>query len=305
MFSSLIKQKALQLGFDACGICKAEFAEEHAGYFKQWLDEAYNGEMSYLSKNMEKRCNSSLLVENAKSVIVVALNYFPKKKQRPDVPQFSYYAYGKDYHWVVKDKLQQLYNYIHRELFPFTGRIFCDTAPVLEKYHAQKAGLGWIGKNTQLIIPGKGSFFFLGEIVIDKELEYDTPLDDRLGDKCGTCAKCIDVCPTKALVAPRRLNATQCLSYLSIEYKGQLLVPLSEEYIYGCDICNKVCPHNRFAQATMIEEFKPSGDFLSLTKKQILQMDEDTFNEIFKKSAIKRIGLKQLKRNLNVSEFCF
>ena len=288
MISSLIKQKALQLGFEACGICKAEFAGEHAGYLQQWLDEGYHGEMSYLNKNVEKRCNSSLLVENAKSVIVVALNYFPEEKQRPDVPQISYYAYGKDYHLVVKDKLQQLYNYIHQQLFPVTGRIFCDTAPVLEKYHAQKAGLGWIGKNTQLIIPGKGSFFFLGEIVLDRELDYDTPQEN----KCGTCRKCIDACPTKALAASGLLNATRCISYLSIEYKGVLKNPLPDNQIYGCDICNKACPHNLHAKATTVKEFKPSDAFLNLNREQILQMDEDTFNEVFKDSAIKRIAWK-------------
>ena len=293
MSSSLIKQKALQLGFEACGICKAEFAGEHAGYLQKWLDKGYHGEMSYLSKNVEKRCNPSLLIENAKSVIVVALNYFPEKKQHPDAPQISYYAYGKDYHLVIKDKLQQLYNYIHQELFPVTGRIFCDTAPVLEKYHAQKAGLGWIGKNTQLIIPGKGSFFFLGEIILDCELDYDMPQEN----KCGSCRKCMDACPTQALIAPGLLNATLCVSYLSIECKGILENPLPDNQIYGCDICNKVCPHNQQAKATTVKEFKPSDAFLNLTKEQILQMDENTFNDIFKESAVKRIGLQQLKRN--------
>jgi len=294
MFSSLIKQKALQLGFEACGICKAEFTNEHAGYLQEWLAKEYHGEMSYMNRNVEVRSDSSLLLENAKSVIVVALNYFPEKKQHPNAPQFSCYAYGKDYHSVVKDKLQQLYNYIHQEFFPINGRIFCDTAPVLEKYHAQKAGLGWIGKNTQLIIPGKGSFFFLGEIVLDCELECDTPQEN----KCGSCCKCIDACPTQALIAPGLLNAPRCISYLSIENKGILGNPLPNNQIYGCDICNKACPHNQQAKATTVEEFKPSDAFLNLDREQILQMDEDTFNEIFKESAVKRIGLKGLLKNL-------
>jgi len=300
MISSLIKQKALRLGFDACGVCKAEFANEHAQYLKQWLDKGYNGEMLYMNKNLEKRCDSSLLIENAKSVIVVALNYYPEKKQKPEVPQIAYYAYGKDYHIVMKEKLQLLYDYINANVLPINGRTFCDTAPVLEKYHAQKAGLGWIGKNTQLIIPGKGSFFFLGGIVIDKELDYDVPV----GDKCGKCTKCIDACPAKALVAPRMLNASQCFSYLSIEHKeettfggSQLSNPLSGAYIYGCDICNKVCPYNRLAQATAIEYFKPSDAFLNLDANQINQMNEEEFAEIFKDSPVKRIGLERLKRN--------
>ncbi|MDR0232252.1 MAG: tRNA epoxyqueuosine(34) reductase QueG [Dysgonamonadaceae bacterium] len=293
MFSSLIKQKALQLGFEACGICKAEFTNEHAEYLHQWLDKGYYGEMSYMNRNVEVRSDSSLLIENAKSVIVVALNYFPEKKQHPDAPQFAYHAYGKDYHLVVKEKLQQLYNYI-QELFPVDGRIFCDTAPLLEKYHAQKAGLGWIGKNTQLIIPGKGSFFSLGAIVLNRELDYDTPQENR----CGNCRKCVDACPTQALVAPGLLNATRCISYLSIENKSMLGKPLSNNQIYGCDICNKACPHNQQAKATMVEEFKPSDAFLNLDKEQILQMNEDTFNDIFKESGVKRIGLKGLLKNL-------
>ena len=300
MNSSLIKQKALQLGFEACGICRAEFAGEHAGYLREWLNRGYHGEMLYLSKNVEKRCNPSLLVENAQSVIVVALNYFPEKKQRSEVPQFAYYAYGKDYHLVIKEKLQELYHYIQQELFPFTGRIFCDTAPILEKYHAQKAGLGWIGRNTQLIIPAKGSFFFLGEIVLDRELDYDTPQKNN----CGTCRNCMDACPTQALIVPGLLNTNRCISYLTIEYKGTLKNPLQDNQIYGCDICNKICPHNQYAKATMVKEFKPSEVFLNLDREQILQMDEDTFNEIFEDSAVKRINLQKLKRNLSDSSFC-
>ncbi len=295
MSSSLIKQKALQLGFEACGICRAEFAGKHAQYLQQWLDKGFYGEMSYLNRNVDKRCDSSLLVENAKSVVVTALNYYPEKKQKPGAPQFSYYAYGNDYHVVVKEKLQQLYHYIHQELFPINGRIFCDTAPLLEKYHAQKAGLGWIGKNTQLIIPGKGSFFFLGEIILDRELEYDIPQEN----KCGNCRKCMDACPAQALVAPGLLKATRCISYLSIEYKGILDNSLPDNQAYGCDICNKACPHNQLAKSSFVEEFKPSDAFLNLDKESIMKMDEELFNTIFKYSAIKRIGLKKLQNNVN------
>ena len=291
--TSLVKQEALRLGFDACGICKAEFTDEHAKYLQEWLNKGYNGEMSYMSRNVEIRCNSRLLFENAKSVIVVALNYYPEKKQKPIIPQIAYYAYGKDYHIVVKEKLQQLYDYINMELLPVNGKTFCDTAPVLEKYHAQKAGLGWIGKNTQFIIPKKGSFFFLGGIVIDKELDYDIPVDN----KCGTCTKCIDACPTKAIVASGVLNASRCLSYLSLEYKGQTPIALSGNYIYGCDICNKACPHNQFAQATALEEFKPSEALLNLDENQISRMNEEEFTGIFKNSPVKRIGLNRLKTN--------
>ncbi len=291
MTSALIKQEALRLGFDACGICKAEFTGEHAVYLQKWIDNGYNGEMDYMKNNVEKRSNTRLLVENAKSVIVTALNYYPKKTQNPENPQFSYHAYGKDYHIVVKEKLKQLYEYINREIFPVTGRFFCDTAPLLEKYNAQKSGLGWIGKNTQLIIPGKGSFFFLGEIIIDKELDYDIPQTN----KCGNCQKCVDACPVNALIAPFQLDARRCISYLTIEDKSELSRPLPNNIIYGCDICNKVCPHNQLATPTKIIEFHPSDQFLNLDKNAILAMDEKSFHKIFKDSPVKRIGLAHLK----------
>lgn len=295
--SDHIKEKALQLGFHACGICEATFTGQQALFLKEWLDKGFHGEMSYLGNHYEKRTDPGLLVENARSVIVVALNYYPGVKQKTDVPQFAYYAYGRDYHLVVKDKLKQLYRQINEEIIPMKGRMFCDTAPILEKYHAQKAGLGWIGKHTQLIVPGCGSYFFLGEIVVDIELAYDTPLRNN----CGNCTQCMDACPTKALVAPSCLDARKCLAYLSIEFKGQL--PEEENLpgfqVYGCDICNKACPHNKFAQKTEVHEFEPSEQFMGLTYDQIEQMDEESFKNIFNHSAVKRIGLQQLKRNLS------
>lgn len=294
--SELIKKEAFRLGFNACGICKAEHVGKQADLLKEWLKKGHHGQMSYLENHLEKRCNPQLLVENAKSIIVVALNYFPSQKQDKEAIQFSYYAYGKDYHTVIKEKLRNLYNYIQNEIFPVNGRIFCDTAPILEKYHAMKAGLGWIGKHSQLIIPQKGSYFFLGEIIIDKELEYDVPTKNH----CENCQKCVNACPVNAISSDGELDASRCLSYLTIEFRGNLpeTLQIPGNQIYGCDICNKICPWNRFSEATLVDELQPKEEFLSLDKNTIENMDKDHFDQLFGDSAVKRAGIDQLKRNL-------
>lgn len=269
--SILIKNKAKELGFDACGIAEVASADTEVLFFDRWIAEGCHAGMKYMENYRDIRLNPAGLVEGARSVISVALNYYPAQKQSPDSPRISYYAYGKDYHIVVKDKLRQLWEYI-TSLVPVldstlpVARFFTDSAPILERYWAWKAGLGWIGKNTNLIIPGKGSFFFLGEIVTTLELDYDTPQKNR----CGTCRRCLDSCPTGALERPGHLNANKCISYLTIEHKGDIPSEQASrlgDRLYGCDTCQEVCPWNRFASPTREVAFSPSPAFLSLKKK--------------------------------------
>ena len=294
-FSDEIKQKALDLGFDACGICRATESGEEERYM-QWLQDHWQGGMGYMERNIDKRLDPRLLVEGARSIISVALNYYPPVKLPGKVPQFAYYAYGKDYHEVVREKLRYLFEWIRERDPDVTGRYFSDSAPVLERFWAARAGLGFIGKNTLLIIPGKGSYFFLGELIIDIELDYDEPVTEN----CGDCTRCLRSCPTNAIEEPYRLNATRCISYQTIENKGEIapeIVPNLRNNVYGCDICQKVCPWNRDAMSHNIPEFMPSDAFLKLDLEQIMEMDEDRWNHIFRQSAVKRAKLSGLKRN--------
>lgn len=294
-FSDEIKQKALDLGFDACGICRATESGEEERYM-QWLQDHWQGGMGYMERNIDKRLDPRLLVEGARSIISVALNYYPPVKLPGKVPQFAYYAYGKDYHEVVREKLRYLFEWIRERVPDVTGRYFSDSAPVLERFWAARAGLGFIGKNTLLIIPGKGSYFFLGELIIDIELDYDEPVTEN----CGDCTRCLRSCPTNAIEEPYRLNATRCISYQTIENKGEIapeIVPNLRNNVYGCDICQKVCPWNRDAMSHNIPEFMPSDAFLKLDLEQIMEMDEDRWNHIFRQSAVKRAKLSGLKRN--------
>lgn len=297
--SDSIKEYAISLGFSTSGICKAEAIDTQTEYsLNEWLKKQYNGDMEYLARNLDKRVNPALLVESAKSIISVALNYYPKATQPADVPQFAYYAYGKDYHDIVKAKLQQLLNYIQSLIPDCSGRVFCDTAPVLERYWAAKAGLGFIGKNTLLIIPKMGSYFFLGEIIIDKELSYDTPLNIS----CGKCTRCIDACPTKAIEKPHILNANHCISYQTIENKGEIaehIKPKLNNNLYGCDICQKVCPWNRYAKPHNTPELDPNREFLELDSDKIERLSVEDYQRIFKGSAIKRAKYSGLKRNFD------
>lgn len=297
--STQIKNKANQLGFDACGIAEVASADTEALFFDRWIAEGCHAGMKYMENYRDIRLNPAGLVEGARSVISVALNYYPAVKQSPDAPRISYYAYGKDYHLVVKDKLRQLWQYI-TDLVPVfdTTRIFTDSAPILERYWAWKAGLGWIGKNTNLIIPGKGSFFFLGEIVTTLELDYDRPQANR----CGSCRRCLDACPTGALDRPGHLDAGKCLSYLTIEHKGDIPTEQAARLgnrLYGCDTCQEVCPWNRFARPTREAAFHPTPDFLSLQKESLQDFTREDYNRIFAKSAVKRAKYEGLIRTIS------
>jgi len=296
-FSEEIKQQALALGFDACGICRATNSGEEARYM-EWIRDHCQAGMDYLERNIEKRIDPRLLVEDARSIISVALNYYPPVKLPGKEPQFAYYAYGKDYHEVMREKLGRLFDWIKSRFPDTTGRCFSDSAPVLERFWAAQAGIGFVGKNTLLIIPGKGSYFFLGELIIDLELEYDKPITEN----CGDCRRCLTSCPTGAIESPYRVNANKCISFQTIENKGEIapeIVPKLRNNVYGCDICQKVCPWNRAALPHATPEFMPSEQFLSLTFDKLEKMNEEEYREIFRHSAVKRAKYTGLKRNVN------
>lgn len=298
-YSQMIKAEAQRLGFMFCGISKAEFLEEEAPRLERWLKNNYNGKMDYMNNHFDKRLDPRLLVDGAKSVISVALNYYTDKQQEdPAAPKISKYAYGTDYHFVIKDKFKQLFNYIKEHIGEVSGRAFVDSAPVLDKTWAKKAGFGWIGKNANLINTRSGSFFFLGELIIDLELEYDSPFT---ADHCGTCTRCIDACPTEAIVQPYVVDGSKCISYLTIELKDEL--PLSfkdkmDNWMFGCDICQDVCPWNRFSVIHQEEAFQPHPDLLQLNQRDWEEITDEVFGRVFKKSAVKRTKLSGLKRNI-------
>ena len=305
--SQFIKDKALELGFSACGIAKVAKAESEQDYFDRWIAEKHHAGMGYMENHREIRLNPEGLVDGAKSVISVALNYYPKERRDPADPYISYYPYGQDYHIVVKEKLRLLWKAIddyHRASKEEQGpsleaRVFTDSAPILERYWAWKAGLGWIGKNTNLIIPGKGSFFFLGEIVTTLDVDtYDTPQRSR----CGNCTRCLDACPTKALEEPKHLNASKCISYLTIENRGEIPEELASSLgnrLYGCDTCQVVCPWNHFSKPTDIEAFYPTLSLLSLKKEDLKHMSREDYNCIFAHSAVKRAKYEGLLRTIH------
>ncbi|MDR1743735.1 MAG: tRNA epoxyqueuosine(34) reductase QueG [Dysgonamonadaceae bacterium] len=294
-FSEEIKWHALSLGFDACGICRAEDSGLKTDYMR-WISEHCHGKMAYLERNIDKRLDPRLLVEGAKSIVCVALNYYPQVKQREDLPQFAYYAYGQDYHDVVRGKLNLLFDFV-RLLRPETqGRCFVDSAPVLERFWAARAGLGFVGKNTLLVTPGKGSYFFLGELIVDLELDYDHPI----AQSCGKCRRCLDACPSKALEKPYWLNAKKCISYQTIENKEDMDEEVESAIgnrVYGCDSCQQACPWNRYAKPHNTLEFVPSEEFLSLDLVALQNLTQKDFNRIFKKSPVKRAKFDGLKRN--------
>lgn len=295
-FSEEIKQYAVSLGFDACGICRADDSGQKEAYMS-WLAENGHAGMDYMERNIDKRMDPRLLVPGARSIISVALNYYPSKRLPADVPQFAYYAYGRDYHYIVRDKLSRLFEFICSRFPGVNGRCFSDSAPVLERFWAARAGLGFIGKNTLLIIPGKGSFFSLGELIVDLELEYDSPVTQN----CGKCRRCLDACPTGAIERPHYLNANRCISYQTIENRGDIaedIWPLLGNNVYGCDICQKVCPWNRKAVPHETPELMPSEEFLSLDLQRLQEMDEEVYRRIFRKSAVKRAKYVGLKRNV-------
>jgi epoxyqueuosine reductase len=258
----MIKQKATELGFSFCGISKADFLEEEARRLDSWLKEGYHGKMKYMENHYDKRLDPRLLVEDAKSVVSLLLNYSTDQEQAdPEAPKISKYAYGKDYHFVIKDKLKVFYQFIQDEIGEVGGRVFVDSAPVMDKAWAKKSGLGWVGKNTNLIHPKQGSYFFIAEMILDLNLEYDGPIKDY----CGTCTKCIDECPTDAIVQPYVVDGSKCISYLTIELKDELLPHefsgKLDNWMFGCDICQDVCPWNRFSTPIKSHYFIPMMHF--------------------------------------------
>jgi epoxyqueuosine reductase len=293
-----IKAEAHRLGFAACGVAQASaVTTDEQVYYNNWINRKQQASMDYLTRNVDKRNDPRLLVEGTESIVCVALNYYPKQRIAANQYQMAYYSYGKDYHDVMKAKLRELFQRINETIIPVEGRIFCDTAPVLERYWAQQAGLGWIGKNTQLIIPGMGSYFFLGELFLNVELDYDTPIENR----CGTCEACLKHCPTQALERPYHLNANKCLSYLTIEHRGEIPEQQQAEIkdsIYGCDECQKYCPWNRFAEPTDITEFTPSNDLLQMKPNDWKQLSKEKYQQLFKGSAVKRAKYEGLLRNI-------
>lgn len=296
-YSQLIKSEAKRLGFLSCGISKAAFLEEEAPRLEKWLNNNMNGEMGYMENHFDKRLDPTVLVPGSKSVISLLLNYYPTQIQNPDSYKISKYAYGTDYHFIIKDKLKELMHFISEEIGEVNGRAFVDSAPVLDKAWAAKSGLGWIGKHSNLLTKQSGSFYFIAELIVDLDLEYDNPVTDH----CGTCTACIDACPTNAIVADRVVDGSKCISYFTIELKNE--IPISEkgkfqDWMFGCDICQDVCPWNRFSKPHNEPLFNPHPELLSMTKKDWKEITEDIFREIFKKSAVKRTKYTGLTRNI-------
>lgn len=293
----LIKTEAKRLGFLSCGISKAEFLEDEAPRLEKWLKQNMHGEMQYMENHFDKRLDPTKLVEDSKSVISLLLNYFPEEKQNPDSFKISKYAYGMDYHFVIKDKLKSLLHFIQEEIGEVHGRAFVDSAPVLDKAWAAKSGLGWIGKHSNLLTQQVGSFYFVAELIVDLELEYDAPVTDH----CGTCTACIDACPTKAIIEPYVVDGSKCISYLTIELKNEIPSEFQDkmdDWMFGCDVCQDVCPWNRFSKSHNEPLFNPNPELLSFTKKDWEEITREIFNKVFKKSAVKRTKLSGLERNI-------
>jgi epoxyqueuosine reductase len=296
-YTTLIKQQAKRLGFEYCGISKAGFLEEEAPRLETWLNKNMNGEMKYMENYFDKRLDPRLLVDGAKSVVSLLLNYYPEKEQNPDAPQISKYAYGSDYHLVIKEKCKELVEVLKEEIGAINGRCFVDSAPVMDKAWAQKSGLGWIGKNSNLINKNSGSFFFIAELIIDIELDYDGPVKDH----CGTCTRCIDACPTDAIVAPYIVDGSKCISYFTIELKENIPADYKnklDNWAFGCDVCQDVCPWNRFSKAHSEPLFTNKNNLLDWDARQWQEITQEVFSKVFKNSAVKRTGFKGLKRNI-------
>jgi|TARA_R110002020_G_scaffold3514_2_gene15646 epoxyqueuosine reductase len=295
--TQLIKAEAKRLGFLSCGISKAEFLEEEAPRLENWLKKNMHGEMGYMENHFDKRLDPTKLVEGSKSVISLLLNYFPGECQKENTYKLSKYAYGQDYHHVIKSKLKELQNFISEEVGEVSGRAFVDSAPVLDKAWAAKSGLGWIGKHSNLLTQQVGSFYFIAELIVDLELEYD----HRVTDHCGTCTACIDACPTQAIVEPYVVDGSKCISYLTIELKNEIPSEFQgkmDDWMFGCDVCQDVCPWNRFSKSHREPLFNPNPDLLSMTKKDWEEITEDVFKKVFQKSAVKRTKFSGLKRNI-------
>jgi len=292
-----IKEESKRLGFEYCGISKAQFLEEEAPRLETWLKNNHQGNMHYMENHFDKRLDPRLLVDGAKSVISLLLNYFPSEKQNNDAPKISKYAYGNDYHDVIKSKCKTLLNSLQEKIGDFNGRCFVDSAPVMDKVWAAKSGLGWVGKNSNIINKKSGSFFFIAEIICDLDLVEDVAIQDY----CGTCTRCIDACPTQAIVKPYVVDGSKCISYLTIELKEN--IPNSfqsqmDDWMFGCDVCQDVCPWNRFSKPHEEPLFNSQHGVLEWDKKQWEEITEETFKKVFSKSAVKRTKYKGLQRNI-------
>ena len=297
-YSAFIKNEAKRLGFMSCGISKAEFLEAEAPRLEEWLSKNRHGEMQYMENYFDKRLDPTKLVEGSKSVVSLILNYYPSETQTEESYKISKYAFGTDYHFVIKDKLKTLLHSIQEEIGDVHGRAFVDSAPVLDKAWAAKSGLGWIGKHSNLLSKQAGSFYFIAELIIDLELDYDTPVTDH----CGTCTACIDACPTQAIIEPYKVDGSKCISYLTIELKNEIPNGFSnqmDDWMFGCDVCQDVCPWNRFSKPHNEPLFNPHPELLTKSKSEWQELTKEVFAEIFKKSAVKRTKFTGLKRNIN------
>ena len=301
-YSSIIKSEAKKNGFDSCGISKAVFLENQAKNYEEWLKNNHHGQMDYMEKNIDKRLDPRKLFDGAKSVISLTYNYFTDIEQKDkNAPKISKYAFGEDYHFIIKKKMKNLIFSLKEKIGNFNGRSFVDSAPVMEKEWALRGGLGWIGKNTNIISKKKGSYFFIAEIIVDLELEYDQAVTDH----CGNCTACIDSCPTHAIIEPYKLDASKCISYFTIELKDSIPDEFKnkmENWMFGCDICQDVCPWNRFSKQHNEPLFNPKSELLNMTLNDWKELTEDTFKKVFNNSPVKRTKFSGLKRNISFLE---
>lgn len=297
----LVKQRAKEEGFQHCGISRAEFLSEEAPLLEKWLKKGFHGSMSYMERHFDERLDPTKLVPGARSVISLTYNYYPSQEvKQEDGLKIARYAYGEDYHHVIKEKLKSLLEKLRSEIGAFDGRVFVDSAPVMERQWAQRSGLGWLGKNSLLLNQNMGSYFFLAELIIDLELDPDPAVTDR----CGTCTACLDACPTGAIVQAGVVDSNRCISHLTIElkdsipdsYKGQM-----ENWIFGCDVCQEVCPWNRFSKPHDEPRFVPQGDWVEFTASEWKELTEEVFKKNFKKSPLMRAGYLGLKRNISAA----
>lgn len=297
-YAQLIKVEAKRLGFLSCGISKAEFLEEEAPRLESWLNKNMHGNMQYMENNFDKRLDPTLLVEGSKSVISLTYNYYTDKLQQDtNAPKISKYAYGIDYHFVIKEKLKQLLEFIKSDIGEVHGRAFVDSAPIMEKAWAKKSGLGWIGKNSNLITQRVGSFYFIAELIVDLDLEVDHAVTDH----CGSCTACVDACPTEAITEPYQVDGSKCISYFTIELKDNIPSEFKgkfDHWMFGCDICQDVCPWNRFSKHHSQPLFNPKPELLSMSKKDWEEITQETFNKVFQKSPVKRAKYSGITRNI-------
>jgi epoxyqueuosine reductase len=296
-YTALIKAESSRLGFSYCGISRAEFLTDEAPRLEKWLSTGMHGEMKYMENYFDKRLDPTKLVTGAKSVVSLLYNYYPDQVQKEGAPKISKYAYGRDYHEVIRDKLNSLLTSMRERIGSINGRAFVDSAPVMDKAWAKKSGLGWVGKNSNLITKEAGSFFFIAELIIDLELEYDGPMKDY----CGTCTRCIDACPTDAIVEPYVVDGSKCISYLTIELKNEIPAEFAgkmDNWAFGCDICQDVCPWNSFSKRHNEPLFFDDRGLLEMSTEDWHEMTEETFSKVFGKSAVKRTKFRGLRRNL-------